>query len=269
MGLSRKIAAFFRNYEAIGNFWQVAFARFYRKEGMIQLRLRHHPIELVMRTNSYHMFGETWINKDYDVKYLEIRQGDIVLDIGANQGFYTCYTANQGAQVFAFEPVDSTMKILEENIRLNGFENNVVAVQKAVGLNDSPVPLFEVNHLGGGMNTTQPGFAEYARGVGLEVNEMENVPGISIAEIAKEFNINRIRVCKLDCEGSELEILKNYPDWLIKETDAFIIEFHPNYDLKELTRLIVSWGTHQLSFADDLPQCERSILRAVANRLLV
>lgn len=70
------------------------------------------------------------------VKFLQ--NGDVCWDVGANVGFYTCLFATlvkaQG-RVVAFEPIASTRVFLEENIRLNGFQNVTV---KNIALGDFP-----------------------------------------------------------------------------------------------------------------------------------
>ena len=44
-------------------------------------------IRCVCNVGSYHIFGETWYSRVYDVPGLPIRPGDVVFDVGANQGF--------------------------------------------------------------------------------------------------------------------------------------------------------------------------------------
>lgn len=66
---------------------------------------------------SYHMFGETWYQHDYDVAGCPLRTGDRVVDVGVNQGFFTCYAARRGAQVFAFEPNPKAFQVLEKTLQ--------------------------------------------------------------------------------------------------------------------------------------------------------
>jgi len=95
-------------------------------------------VDCLCNVGSYHMFGETWYSRVYDVPGLPIRSGDVVLDIGANQGFFTCYAASKGAIVYAFEPVPEYYGRLIQNIKRNGFADRVTAVHCAVSDTDDP-----------------------------------------------------------------------------------------------------------------------------------
>lgn len=63
-----------------------------------------------------------------------LRPGAVVLDIGANIGYYTLLfsqLAGKEGKVFAFEPEPRNLAILKRNIQINGLRN-VVLVEKAV-----------------------------------------------------------------------------------------------------------------------------------------
>lgn len=64
----------------------------------------------------------------------ELKPGDVVVDVGANIGYYTLLAASKvGAQgkVYAFEPDPTNFALLKKNVELNG-HRNVVLVNKAV-----------------------------------------------------------------------------------------------------------------------------------------
>ena len=57
-----------------------------------------------------------------------MKQGDIVIDIGANVGMYSLMSAvSRGTRVYAFEPEASNYNILCQNIRLNNVGDRVTA----------------------------------------------------------------------------------------------------------------------------------------------
>ena len=60
--------------------------------------------------------------------------GNIVVDLGANIGYFTCLLAKivgEGGKVFAFEPDPRNLKLLRRNIQENDYKN-VIIVDKAV-----------------------------------------------------------------------------------------------------------------------------------------
>lgn len=64
----------------------------------------------------------------------EVKKGNVVLDIGANIGYYTLIFAKlvgEDGKVFAFEPDPTNFALLKKNVEMNGYKN-VMFVQKAV-----------------------------------------------------------------------------------------------------------------------------------------
>lgn len=63
-----------------------------------------------------------------------IKDGDVVLDLGANNGYFTCLFAQlvgKSGKVFAFEPEPNNFKLIKKNVEINGYQN-VIVEQKAV-----------------------------------------------------------------------------------------------------------------------------------------
>ena len=54
---------------------------------------------------------------------LEIKDTDIVLDIGANIGVFTVTALQRGAVVVAYEPDYDNFSIAKKNIKLNGLQD--------------------------------------------------------------------------------------------------------------------------------------------------
>jgi FkbM family methyltransferase len=244
-----------------GNPLALAWHRWTGSRRTVVVRDRESGVSCECNPDARRMFGEVWHDRDYDVPRLPLRPGDAVIDIGANQGFFTCYAAWKGARVLAFEPAPGNFRLLEANVRRNGFGALATLKPWAVGPEAGAVELMISDALGGGMNTVSPAFA---RNAGLEVRERVKVPCVTLdAEIGR-LGMGRIRLCKLDCEGAELDILRSLSPAARGSVDAFVVEFHPEaYPLGSLVDLLLGWGTHQVSFADP-KWCERQILRAVS-----
>src|ERR1700687_1672184 len=64
-----------------------------------------------------------------------IRPGDVVIDVGANFGWYTTLLAElvgESGHVYSFEPVPAAHDRLVENVRLNQSDRRVKVVRSAV-----------------------------------------------------------------------------------------------------------------------------------------
>jgi len=78
----------------------------------------------------------------------EIKNGDVVLDLGAHIGYYTLIFAKlvgDEGRVIAFEPDPSNFALLKKNVEINGFKN-VELVNKAVSNQTGPARLYLSKH---------------------------------------------------------------------------------------------------------------------------
>jgi FkbM family methyltransferase len=81
---------------------------------------------------------------DYLLRANVIKKGDVVLDIGANIGYYALAEAKivgEKGQVYAVEPVKSNFELLNKNIKLNNL-TNVPTFQYAFGDKNARAEIF-------------------------------------------------------------------------------------------------------------------------------
>jgi FkbM family methyltransferase len=241
-----------------GNPFGIAFKRAFAKDGLITITDRSTQVVVSAKVRSYQMFGETWYNGDYDVPGCPLRYDDCVIDIGANQGFYSCYAASQGARVSAFEPFPESWSRLCSNVERNGFSTKVKIENVAVSAMAGKATLLSSDFLGGGANTI---VKDHALSVGGDFRPSVEVRTVTLDAILTDIS-GTVRVCKMDCEGSEYDILSTLSS--PRRIDAFAIEFHPGaYSVRDLVATLSSWGSHQVSFAK-----KGNLLYAVRNDVL-
>ena len=124
----------------------------------------------------------------------EIDEGDIVLDLGVNIGYYTLIFSKivgKDGHVFAFEPDPNNFVILEKNIEINKIKNTI-SIQKAVSNISKPQSLYlcEYNH------------AQYRIYLSPRCTEKINVECTIIDEYLDGTKFfNNINFVKMDVEG--------------------------------------------------------------------
>ena len=142
-------------------------------------------------------------------KFFDVEPGELWLDFGAHIGSFSIYAASKGAEVIAFEPVPETYKLLVSNIKNNGFEKRITAVNKAVSNEAGKAQIF--------VNTTNFGASSI----------IENDPTKTIFDIdvidAKTLSPPRNFCVKVDTEGCEYPIIKSLN---IEKVTKLVFEYH-------------------------------------------
>lgn len=84
------------------------------------------------------MYTCTWEPDEVSLFLKLMDSSDLVINIGANAGYYCCLALNHGKRVLAFEPLKSNLNYLYQNIYLNGWSEQIeiypVALSDSNGL---------------------------------------------------------------------------------------------------------------------------------------
>jgi FkbM family methyltransferase len=151
-----------------------------------------------------------------------LRRGDVVLDIGANIGYFSLLSASlvgPEGRVLAFEPVPSIAALLEDNIRRNGAHVDVhrVIVSDVAG----EAEIFR----SGGTNIGRSGT------LASEGSSSEGrVPVVTATEVVDADLWSRIRFVKVDVEGDERRVLRGLEKLLaeLQPGAAVFVEITPD-----------------------------------------
>jgi|7_EtaG_2_1085326.scaffolds.fasta_scaffold04069_10 FkbM family methyltransferase len=166
---------------------------------------------------SYH----TWAYTHGDIFYREfykgmIEEGDIVVDAGAHIGVFSRYALTQKcSRVYSFEPNPENLEYLNLNIR--EFKKATIFPYAISSKSNLEIP-FEIN--ADENSQINLGESRYAGAVPL----WASVPGISIDDFVKIFNIDHIDFLKLDIEGEEYPLIENSS---FNNVRKIAIEYHP------------------------------------------
>ena len=127
-----------------------------------------------------------------DIVKSNVKKNDIVVDVGANIGYYTLLMAKIGAIVNSYEPALNNFKLLQKNVQQNNFSQNITLHNKAVSNFIGTSKLYlQKNNTGG----HQLGFDPFQTDNSIEVP-------------VTKINLDKIDFAKIDVEGSELNVLK-------------------------------------------------------------
>lgn len=148
----------------------------------------------------------------------EIKEGDVVLDIGANIGYYTLIFARlvgEKGKVYAFEPDPDNFALLKKNVEINGYRN-VVLVQRAVSNKTGKIKLY-LAELSGGHRI----YDSHDNRKSIEIES------IRLDDYFNNYN-GRIDFIKMDIEGAEGYAIQGMPLLLQKNKKVKIVtEFYP------------------------------------------
>jgi FkbM family methyltransferase len=181
-------------------------------------------------------------------RYLQlIRKGDVVIDVGANLGYFTLLFSDlvgtKGA-VLAFEPVPTTRKLLQENIQANALYSNVVvnsvACSDTVGTAEIAVPDDDFG---------QASMRSHRMGSWASVLSLKSfsVETIKLDDYAAERRLSSVHFIKCDAEGAELLVLRG--------AAALLRQFHPLLSLEVAEYWTVDFGYSAANLADFLIAC--------------
>ena len=139
------------------------------------------------------------------------RDGDLIFDVGANQGFKTDIFLRLGAAVVAVEPDDFCQGVLRQKfLRYRRKAKPVVIVGKAAS-DGSGVTRLWIDAPGSWMNTLSPKWAETLRvdttrfGQSLSFERSKEVETISLQDLVAAHGSPFF--VKIDVEGHELAVL--------------------------------------------------------------
>jgi FkbM family methyltransferase len=169
-----------------------------------------------------------------------LREGDLFLDVGANVGTYTLLASGvRGADTIALEPLPRTHARLLANVRLNGLEERVRALQMGAG--------------------SEPGTLRFTRSLDT-MNHVAVAGGSDTVEVPvttldAAVGSRTPALIKIDVEGFETKVFAGASSLLVRpELRAIIVELNGSgakfgFDEAALQRVIEDAGFRPYVYA--------------------
>ena len=194
-----------------------------------------------------------------EVRFLEsiIRPRMKVIDVGANIGITSVTIARKIAKdgkLYCFEPVPEYFRILQQNLSSNGIEN---AEAFPLALSDR-------------ISETEFYLKELSSGIVFEKRAKHiRVNTVTVDSFLRGQEVETIDVINMDCEGSELPVLKGAEETLRHNRVRIFCEIHHGflrqlgYSIEDIVEYLegLSYQVQTVSLADlrmgnDFESCE-------------
>ena len=145
--------------------------------------------------------------------------GPVVIDIGANVGFFSIFSLFKfmNPRVISFEPIKRNFKLLHENIKLAN-QSKLTVINKAV--NDT------IGELVLKFNSSQDITTSASLFDNQYGSDEETVYTTTLEATMQEFSLSKIDLLKLDCEGAEYNIIYNTPRTFFDKVNCMSMETH-------------------------------------------
>ena len=149
-----------------------------------------------------------------------LKPGDVFIDVGANLGMHTLAAAHAmrgRGRIIAFEPFETTQRLLAKSIWMNGFSELVEIHQAAVSNHDGHQMLFLGPTSGhNSLYNLAPASTQSPQSVEVPLVRLDSV-------VPPDTHIDLI---KIDVEGAELEVLESAKAIIAANPSiALIVEF--------------------------------------------
>lgn len=201
-------------------------------------------------------FWEYWLTRNFAE---HINEGDVVLDVGANLGYYTVLASDlvgPEGKVVAVEPNPALFGFMMDAVNLNGYGGRVTGLQAALtdAEHSSWTRFF--------CPTAQPmngRFVEPGDDEAKLLTEGTIVDVETIHDLSQHFE--RLDFIKIDVEGAELQVLKALLPLIEKHRPKVVCEFKftRGYTFDDLIELLGVDRLHHLEYTSEIVELTREM----------
>jgi len=172
-----------------------------------------------------------YVEGPYEIGNVYIENGDIVIDCGANMGFFSAIASHKGAIVYAFEPSET---VINNYLSLTASKNPNIHVCKYALSNEIGELKFLLD------NKTIGGSTLAITGLARDNSNLATVRSITLDSFVHDNNLSCVNFIKADIEGAERYMLKGAKQVLKDFAPKLAIcSYHLPDDPKVLRELIL------------------------------
>ncbi len=184
-----------------------------------ELKIFGRTLKLHLRNEGdYAVANELFLDKQYGQCENVIKKAkNCIIDVGGHLGFFSLMASalNPTVPIFTFEPHSGNYEILKQNLKENRIKSvhpKQLAVNDSIEQIDLQLSQEDLNH--SIIKAIEP------------TGESQKVQTTTLERIFQKNRIERCDLLKLDCEGSEYDIIYSAPDDLLKKIQTIFLEYH-------------------------------------------
>ncbi|GGS54976.1 hypothetical protein GCM10010206_15880 [Streptomyces cinerochromogenes] len=234
------------------------------------------------RSETDFVYEEIFTNLEYLRNGITLRDGDCIVDVGANIGLFTLFAGLRcpGARIYAFEPIPPVFDSLRRNVALHGLDATVFDCGLAAEAKEETFTFYRHNTVISSSRTTAEQAHEMVRSYLRNQEELTEDGAVAgddlvdelvdevvdarldseeftcrlrtLSEIIAEQGIERIDLLKIDVENAEYEVLKgiHWRDW--PRIRQLVVELHDiDGQLEKVETLLRALGYTVVSEQDN------------------
>jgi FkbM family methyltransferase len=213
-------------FKHISNPFEYIFNRSKRRTRPLKFTTKPANIHFEVQQSLYPVFKEIFMEDVYCISSVvkELPSNPVIIDIGANAGFFDILFLSKipGATIYAYEPLPDNIQQIQKLISANPqLQDKLLTTQAAVtGTAKQNIDLYIEKEPQSSVVASV--FANFDKRNTRKIS----VQCITLTEIIINNNLQTVDVMKIDCEGSEYDILYNTDPSIIRRAKMLLIEVH-------------------------------------------
>lgn len=162
-----------------------------------------------------------------------------IIDIGANTGVFSlaAKAINNKAKVIAFEPLPWALDLLNQNVKINGFDIDVVP--KAVSDSSGIATFYFPDYNQGNIYSATLSKEHYQGHNNTKSNSIK-VDLVSIDDYCNSRNISKVDLIKIDAEGNDDKVVSGMKNLIRLSRPAILMEIQNDIIAENIESLLPS-----------------------------
>jgi len=165
------------------------------------------------------------IKEIFEDKIYGLESREYVIDVGASNSDSAIYFATRGAlKVLALEPDPESYQLAQENIRMNDLQQKIVLLNAALSASNG-ITEFLIPNESPNMSTLNP-TEGLSKVIDFAQSNRIQVETTTLESLIERYDLPRIDLLKMDCEGCEFSVLRNTKEETFSRIGEIILEYH-------------------------------------------